>query len=115
MQAAMRIIRYLKSAPGTGLFYPAFNSLRIQAFSDSDWATCTTTRRSITGYCVFLGKALISWKSKKQSTVSRSSLEAEYRALAFVTCELQWLKYLCSDLHLRILHLLPHFVNLPSR
>ena len=60
MQVALRIVKYLKGAPGTGLFYPASNQLRLQVFSDSDWATCATTRRSITGYCVFLGKSLIS-------------------------------------------------------
>ncbi|WVZ20696.1 hypothetical protein V8G54_008018 [Vigna mungo] len=102
LHAAFRILRYLKSCPGLGLFYPSSNPHRIQAFSDSDWATCSLTRKSITGYCVFYGHYLISWKSKKQSTVSRSSTEAEYRALASVACELQWLKYIADDLRLKI-------------
>ncbi|WVZ18008.1 hypothetical protein V8G54_005330 [Vigna mungo] len=102
LHAAFRILRYLKSCPGLGLFYPSSNPHRIQAFSDSDWATCSLTRKSITGYCVFYGHCLISWKSKKQSTVSRSSTEAEYRALASVACELQWLKYIADDLRLKI-------------
>ena len=70
LHVAFRILRYLKNAPGTGLFYPVHNRNRLQAFSDSDWATCSTTRRSITGYCIFYGDCLISWKSKKQNTVS---------------------------------------------
>ncbi|WVZ14137.1 hypothetical protein V8G54_011703 [Vigna mungo] len=100
MQQAMRIIRYLKNAPSSGLLYAADNSFRIHAYSDSDWATCATTRRFISGFCVFLGTSLISWKSKKQTTVSKSSSEAEYRSLASLTCELQWLQYLLKDLHI---------------
>jgi len=60
------------------------------------------SRRSITSYCVFLGNFLVSWKSKRQSIVSKSSSEAEYRALASLVYELQWLQYLCHDLHTNI-------------
>jgi len=96
LQAAICILKYLKNAPGQGLFYPVQNSHRFQAFIDSDWASCSTTRRSITRYCVFYGHCLISWKSRKHNTVSRSSTEAEYRALATVACELQWLQYIAT-------------------
>ncbi|WVY93987.1 hypothetical protein V8G54_033075 [Vigna mungo] len=102
LNVVFRILKYLKGCPGLGLFYPSTNPHRLQAFSDSYWATCSLSRKFITGYCVFYGNSLISWKSKKQSTVSRSSTEVEYRALASVACELQWLKYIVDDLCLKI-------------
>ncbi|XP_019166904.1 PREDICTED: uncharacterized protein LOC109162676 [Ipomoea nil] len=102
MAAAHRILRYIKGSPGQGLFYPVANTLTLKAFSDSDWASCADTRKSVTGYCIFLGTSLISWRSKKQATVSKSSSEAEYRALATTVCELQWLTSLLQDLHVAV-------------
>ncbi|KAK2450734.1 putative mitochondrial protein [Trifolium repens] len=97
-QAACRVIRYLKNSPGKGLFFPRQCDIQILGFSDADWAGCIETRRSTSGYCFFLGNSLISWKAKKQITVSRSSSEAEYRALSTATCELIWLLFLLKDL-----------------
>ncbi|KAK3021301.1 hypothetical protein RJ639_046872 [Escallonia herrerae] len=89
---ALRILRYLKATPGQGLFLPADSPLQIYAFCDSDWASCPLTRRSVTRYFVSLGNSPISWCTKKQPTVSRSSAEAEYSSMAVITCELTWLK-----------------------
>ncbi|GKV47882.1 hypothetical protein SLEP1_g54737 [Rubroshorea leprosula] len=94
LDVAIQVLRYLKSTPGHGLLLPASGTLQLTAYCDSDWASCPITRRSTTGYCVFLGGSLISWRTKKQHVVSRSSTEAEYRAMASVTCELTWLRSL---------------------
>ncbi|GKA84809.1 hypothetical protein Tco_0806463 [Tanacetum coccineum] len=102
MQAAMHLLRYLKGTVSKGLFYPIQPHLQITGFTDADWASCLMTRRSLTGYCIFLGHSLVSWKTKKQPTVSRSSTEAEYRAMAATTCELLWLSYLLQDLKIKV-------------
>jgi hypothetical protein len=107
--AALRVLRYLKTTPGLGILYSdqghcrvgAFTEEgdgRISGFSDADWAGCPISRRSTTGYCVFVGGNLVSWKSKKQHTVSRSSAESEYRAMTDVTSEMIWVRRLLIEL-----------------
>ena len=98
MKAALRILRYLKGSPGSGLQIDRISDLKLRVYSDADWAKCPKTRKSVTGFCVFLGKNLISWKSKKQATLSKNSAEAEYRSMASATCETIWLNNLLDSL-----------------
>jgi len=98
---ALRVLIYLKGCPGKGLFFPISSSLHLQGFSDADWAGCVDSRRSISGQCFFIENSLISGRTKKQTTVSRSSSKAEYSALASATCELQWILYLLKDLNIQ--------------
>ncbi|GKA84287.1 hypothetical protein Tco_0805882, partial [Tanacetum coccineum] len=95
-------LRYLKGSVGKGLFYQVQPHLHITGFSDANWVDCLMTRKSLTGYCIFLGHSLVSWKRKKQPIVSRSSIEAEYRAMAVTSCEILWLSFLLKDLHIPV-------------
>lgn len=100
-EAALRVVRYLKKSPGQGILLRADSDLSLEGWCDSDWASCPLTRRSLTGWFVLLGCSPVSWKTKKQQTVSRSSAEAEYRSMAATVCELKWLKQLLGDLGVR--------------
>ncbi|KAL4558053.1 hypothetical protein LXL04_036249 [Taraxacum kok-saghyz] len=101
VRLAMRVLRYLKLNPGKGISIIKSQNMKLTGHVDADWAKCLSTRRSVTGYCLFLGDSLISWKSKKQPTVSRSSTESEYRALAIVTTEIMWVMKLLWDLNVK--------------
>ena len=98
LAAVRRIIRYLKGTSHRGLFFPTGTSLNLVGYSDADWAGCPDTRRSVTGWCMFLGSALISWKSKKQAWVSKSSTESEYRAMSLACSKIIWLRGLLAEL-----------------
>ncbi|KAL8103387.1 hypothetical protein AgCh_027816 [Apium graveolens] len=91
-------LRYLSATAGQGIKLQNPDNLILQAFSDSDWASCPDSRRSVTGYILLLGGSPITWKSKKQPTVSRSSSEAEYRAMAGAASEVTWVVQLLKEL-----------------
>ncbi|XP_019161991.1 PREDICTED: uncharacterized protein LOC109158510 [Ipomoea nil] len=101
--AAHYVLRYIKKALGQGIFYPRNGAMQLNVFSDYDWATCPETRKSVTSFCIFLDSALVSWRTKKQATISRSSSEAEYRALAATVCEVQWITSLLYDLQVELI------------
>jgi hypothetical protein len=99
MNAVMRILRYLKSAPGKGiLFKKNDNNNNVSVYTDADWAGSIDDRRSTSGYFTFVGGNLVTWRSKKQNVVARSSAEAEFRGMALGLCEALWLRHLLSDL-----------------
>ncbi|XP_019227754.1 PREDICTED: uncharacterized protein LOC109209041 [Nicotiana attenuata] len=102
LQAVKRILRYVKGTIDHGLKVISQSSFRLYAFSDADWAGCTITRRSTTGYSIHLGANCVSWSLRKQNTVARSSAEAEYRALAATAAELTWISYILQDIGMYI-------------
>ncbi|XP_019227336.1 PREDICTED: uncharacterized protein LOC109208658 [Nicotiana attenuata] len=100
--ATVRVVIYLKHEPRMGIFLGNSNEDNLTCFCDADWASCPNTRTSVTGYLIKFGDSLISWKSEKWHTVSRSSAEAEYRSLAAVTAEVVWLLGLFAELGVTI-------------
>ena len=101
LQAAHRILQYLKGNPGKGILFKRNGGLVLEAYTDADYAGSLVDRRSTSGYCTFLGGNLVTWRSKKQNVVARSSAEAEFRAMAQGVCELLWLKIILEDLKIR--------------
>lgn len=101
--ALKRILRYIQGTLSHGLHLYASSPTSLVSYTDADWGGCPDTRRSTSGYCVFLGDNLISWSAKRQTTLSRSSAEAEYRGVANVVSESCWIRNLLLELHCPLL------------
>ncbi|KAJ0555870.1 putative RNA-directed DNA polymerase [Helianthus annuus] len=99
MHAFKRILRYIKGTIHFGLTISPTKSSSLISYTDADWGGCPDTRRSTSGYYVYMGDNLISWSSKRQPILSRSSAEAEYRGVANVVSEVCWLRNLLLELH----------------
>ena len=100
MRSAKRIMRYLITTMDYGIFYPTANitPLSIEGFVYSDWAGCTKTRRSTTGFILTINQSPVVWKSQRQTITALSSAEAEYVALSSCAKEIQWLRSLFTEL-----------------
>ncbi|GKE23011.1 ribonuclease H-like domain-containing protein [Tanacetum coccineum] len=97
--ALKRILRYVRGTIDHGLQLHVLSTSQLTAYTNADWAGCLVTRRSTSGYCMFLGDNLLSWSAKRQLTLSRSSAEAEYRGVANVVAETVWIRNLLLELH----------------
>ena len=100
MEAVKRILRYIKNTTSTGLCIQISSSTLLSVFTYADWAGCLDYRRSTGGFAIFLGPNLISWSSRKQPTVSRSSTKAEYKFLANGMAEATWIQSLLKELRI---------------
>ena len=101
-----RVLRYLKGTVHRGLHFTPTSSLHLQVYADADRASSIDDRRFTTGYCMFLSTNLLTWNSRKQSVVARSSTEVEYRALAHAAIEVAWLHSLFSKLGISLVNTL---------
>ncbi|KAL8136127.1 hypothetical protein AgCh_010650 [Apium graveolens] len=105
------LLIYVDDMVMTSILYSTVVNPVMTTYCDADWGNCKLNRQSLTGYCVLFGGSVISWKCKKQQTISRSSAEAEYRSMADVCCELSWLTSLCTELHISSLTPIPLFCD----
>ncbi|KAG7556307.1 Reverse transcriptase RNA-dependent DNA polymerase [Arabidopsis suecica] len=111
LNAAYKVVHYLKGTAGLGLFYSSKSDLCLTAYTDADWGSCIDSRRSTSGYCMFLGDSLVSWKSKKQDMASASSAESEYRAMAMASKEIAWLDKLVAEFQIHRTKPVPMFCD----
>lgn len=101
-KACKRLLRYLKGTIHLGLQFNNKGALQLHCFSDSDWACDRDDKKSVAGFAVYLGPNLVSWSSKKQAVVSKSSTEAEYRSLAHAASEVPWIQSLLGELNIKL-------------
>ena len=106
MVAAKRIMKYLSGTTDMGLWYPKGSSCNLVGYSDSDFAGCKVDRKSTSGTCHLLGNSLVSWASKKQSSVALSTAEAEYVAAGSCCAQILWLKQQLLDFGVSLDHIL---------
>ena len=93
-----RVVKYLKGSPGRGLLFKGREHLQIEAFTYANWAESVVNRRSTSSYCTFVGGNLVTWRSKKQNVVAKSSAEAKFRSIALGICEALWIRRLLEEL-----------------
>ena len=102
MNVVYKILQYLKGTPRKGLQFGKHDQFKIEAFTDVNWVGSIEDRRSTSGYCTFVFGNLITWRSKNQNVVARSSAEAEFRSIAHGICEVLWIKRVLEELKIRI-------------
>ena len=100
MNAVFHVLRYLKGTPGKSLMFKMTKDRGIEGFFDADWAGSLEDNKSTTSYCTKVWGNVVTWRSKKQSVVARSSAEAEFWAIAQGICEVIWLERLMEDLRI---------------
>jgi hypothetical protein len=107
MVRVKRIFRYLTASRHFALLYQPPNQhqggvVKLHGYCDADWGGDLTDRKSTTGYCTFVNNNLISWQSKKQTTVALSSCEAEYMAINDIAKEVMWMRMLMKELKIEV-------------
>jgi hypothetical protein len=99
LEVIMKILRYLKGTPGKEILMKNNNSTEVCGYSDADWAG-SFDGKSITDFCTFVGRNLVTWRSKKQNIMARSSAKVGYRAMTSTASELTWIKQLLVDMNI---------------
>jgi len=112
--AVLCILRYLRGRVFQSRLLSPTSSLEFCAYSNANHDSNLTGRKSVTGFCIFLGDSLISWKSKKQSIIYQSSTEAEYHAMTSITKEIIWLRWLLADMEVSLSHPTPMYCDYQS-
>jgi hypothetical protein len=96
--ATKHVMRYLKGTIDYGLSYDGDHNFTLSGYTDSDWEESVVDRKNTSGCCFSLGSSMISWQSRKQSSISLSTAKAEYIAACSASCEAIWLRKLLTDL-----------------